>query len=146
MSVPTDHQTFEKVYAEVQQFYARHIQLMDEGRAEEAALTFTEDASMVSPPKIVESIRGRANLAAGLRTAADTLASEGVRYRRCHTMLAVEPRPDGHLLVRAYVQVVRTRRGEGSVLHAMCVCEDVLVRVDGDLKVHERVVTRDDQL
>ncbi len=145
MSVPTDHQNSEKTYAEVQQFYAHHIHLMDEGRAEEAALTFTEDASMVSPPKIVEPIRGRANLAAGLRKAADTLIADGVRYRRCHTMIAVEPQPDGRLYVRAYVQVVRTQRGGQSVLHAMCVCEDVLVREDGALKVLERVVTRDDQ-
>ncbi|MFF7246186.1 nuclear transport factor 2 family protein [Embleya sp. NPDC008237] len=143
MSVGIDHPNFEKIYAEVQQFYARHIQLMDEGRAEEAALTFAEDAFMLSPPKIAEPIRGRAELGARLREAADTLSAEGVRYRRCHTMMTVEPQPDGRLFVRAYVQVVRTRGGE-SVLHAMCVCEDVLVREDGELKVRERVVTRDD--
>ncbi|MGH3938169.1 MAG: nuclear transport factor 2 family protein [Pseudonocardiaceae bacterium] len=146
MSVTTDHQTFEKIYAEVQQFYARHIQLMDEGKADEVALTFTEDASMVSPPKIAEPIHGRADLLAGLRKAADALAAEGVRYRRCHTMIAVEPRPEGQLSVRAYVQVVRTQRGGEPTLHAMCVCQDVLVREDGELKVRERVVTRDDWL
>ncbi|KOG32288.1 nuclear transport factor 2 family protein [Streptomyces resistomycificus] len=146
MSVTTEHQTFERIYAEVQQFYARHIQLMDEGRAEEAAMTFTEDASLVSPPKITEPVRGRAKLAAGLRKAADELDAEGIRYRRCHTMMTVEPQPDGRLAVRAYVQVVRTRRGGEAKLHAMCVCEDVLVREDGELKVHRRVVTRDDCL
>jgi len=146
MSLPTDHRTFERIYAEVQQFYARHIQLMDEGRAEEAAMTFTEDASMLSPPKIAEPIRGRAKLGTGLRKAADELTAEGVRYRRCHTMVAVEPQPDGQVFVRAYVQVIRTRRGGEAMLHAMCVCEDVLVREDGELKVRKRVVTRDDCL
>jgi hypothetical protein len=146
MSIPTDHRTFEKIYAEVQQFYARHIQLMDEGRAEEAAMTFTEDASLVSPPKISEPIRGRAKLGAGLRKAADELDAEGVRYRRCHTMMAVQPQPDGQLFVRAYVQVIRTPRGGEAKLHAMCVCEDVLVREEGELKVRRRVVTRDDCL
>nr|CAJ42323.1 cyclase [Streptomyces steffisburgensis] len=144
MSTAADHRTFEKIYAEVQQFYARHIQLMDEGRAEEAALTFTEDASLLSPPKIAEPIRGRLKLGAGLRKVADELDAEGVRYRRCHTMMSVEPRPDGQVFVRAYVQVIRTRRGGESTLHAMCVCEDLLAREDGELKVHRRVVTRDD--
>lgn len=144
MTVPTDLQSFARTYAEVQQFYARHIYLMDEGRAEEVALTFTDDAFMVSPPKITEPVRGRAELAAGLRKAADALVAEGVRYRRCHSMIFVEERPDGRLFVRAYVQVVRSERGGPSTLHAMCVCEDVLVRDDGELKVHERVVTRDD--
>ncbi|SCG58503.1 SnoaL-like domain-containing protein [Micromonospora halophytica] len=146
MSLTTAQQAFERTYAEVLQFYAEHIQAMDEGRAEEVALTFTEDASLVSPPKIAEPVRGRANLRAGLRKAADAQAAEGVRYRRCHTMMSVRPGPDAELFVRAYVQVVRTGPDGGSHLHAMCVCEDVLVRRDGALKIRERVVTRDDQL
>ena len=117
---------------------------MDEGRAEEVALTFTDDASLLSPPKVAEPIRGRENLTVGLRKAADALTSEGVRYRRCHTMIALVPRPDGELFVRSYVQVIRTVRGGESALHAMCVCEDVLVRQGGELKVRERVVSRDD--
>jgi hypothetical protein len=146
VSVPVDDRAFERLCNEVQQFYARHIQLMDEGRAEEAGLTFAEDASMLSPPKISEPIVGRENLAAGLRKQADSLAADGVRYRRCHTMSRVEPRADGKVFVRSYVQVVRTERGGESRLHAMCVCEDVLVREAGELKVYERVVTRDDHL
>lgn len=132
------------LYCEVMQFYANHIQLMDEGKAEDVAQTFTVNASMVSPPKVPEPVVGRASLAAGLRQAADSLAAEGVRYRRCHTMMSVHERPDGEVLVRCYVQVVRTVRGEAPVLHAMCVCEDVLAREDGELKVRSRVVTRDD--
>jgi 3-phenylpropionate/cinnamic acid dioxygenase small subunit len=135
---------FSTLYSEVQQFYANHIQLMDDGKADDAASTFTEDASMVSPPKVPEPIRGRVDLAAGLRRAAAQLDAEGVRYRRCHTMMSVRERPDGSVFVRCYVQVVRTVRGGGSTLHAMCVCEDVLVRADGELKIRERVVTRDD--
>ncbi|MEV1160308.1 nuclear transport factor 2 family protein [Micromonospora chokoriensis] len=144
MAVPTDRTTYAALYAEVQQFYAEHIWFLDEGIVEEAAMTFTEDATMLSPPKVPEPIRGRANLRAGLRRAADALAAEGTRYRRCHTMVSVVPQPGGDLHVRAYVQVVRTPRGGASVLHAMCVCEDVLVREDGQLKVRRRVVTRDE--
>ncbi|WP_329016536.1 nuclear transport factor 2 family protein [Micromonospora rifamycinica] len=144
MSLTTTRQTFEQTYAEVLQFYAGHIQAMDEGRVDEVVSTFTDDASLVSPPKIAEPVRGRENLRAGLRKAAAAQAAEGVRYRRCHTMMSVRPGPDGELLVRAYVQVVRTGPEGGSHLHAMCVCADVLVRRNDTWQIRERVVTRDD--
>ncbi|MGC5033497.1 nuclear transport factor 2 family protein [Micromonospora sp. DT229] len=145
MTAQLDQATFADLYAEVQQFYAHHIWLLDEGAADEVAETFTEDVSMVSPPKVPEPIRGRAALHTGLLKVAETLAAQGVRYRRCHSMMSVAPQPGGELRVRSYVLVVRTVQGGESVVHAMCVCEDVLVRVDGELKVRERVVTRDDQ-
>jgi hypothetical protein len=144
VSPSTAQRTFDQTYAEVQQFYARHIQLMDEGPAEEAALTFTEDASILSPPKIAEPVAGRANLVAGLRRALDTWAEAGEVFRRCYSMISVVPKPDGTLHVRSYVQVVATPRGGEPRLHAMCVCEDVLVWDGGELKVRRRVVTRDD--
>ncbi|WFE95402.1 nuclear transport factor 2 family protein [Micromonospora sp. WMMD987] len=144
MSLTTTRQTFEQTYAEVLQFYAGHIQAMDEGRVDEVVSTFTDDASLVSPPKIAEPVRGRENLRAGLRRAAAAQAAEGVRYRRCHTMMSVRPGPDGELFVRAYVQVVRTGPEGGSHLHAMCVCADVLVRRNDTWQIRERVVVRDD--
>ncbi|PXX59765.1 SnoaL-like protein [Nocardia tenerifensis] len=144
MSAAVREKTYEDICAEVGRFYARHVQLMDEGRAEEAADTFTEEASMVSPPKISTPIVGRAALAAGLRANADQLAADGIRYRRCYSTILVEVRDDGSVFARSYVQVIRTERDKGSYLHAMCVCEDVLVRTDGELKVAERVAIRDD--
>lgn len=112
MSVSADQQARSELYAEVQHFYARHIQLMDDGRAEEAGQTFAADCSMLSPPKVAEPLRGRADLTAGLRRMADTLAAEGVRYRRCHAMLLLEPHANGLLSVRCYVQVIKTLPGE----------------------------------
>jgi 3-phenylpropionate/cinnamic acid dioxygenase small subunit len=132
------------VYAEVQQFYARHIHLLDDGHVTEAVDTFTEDASFLSPPKISEPVRGKEDLLAGFHAAERTLAQSGERYRRCYTMMAVQPQEDGTVHVRSYVQVIVTRHGEVSRLHAMCVCEDVLVRQNGELKIYDRVVTRDD--
>lgn len=136
--------TDEEICAEVGRFYSRHVQLMDEGRAEEAADTFTEEAAMLSPPKISTPIVGREALAAGLRRNADQLAADGIRYRRCYSMTLVDVRGDGSIFARSYVQVVKTERDKGSHLHAMCVCEDVLVYEDGELKVADRIVTRDD--
>ncbi|GAA5051691.1 nuclear transport factor 2 family protein [Nocardia callitridis] len=146
MNAAVGEKTYEQVCAEVVRFYARHVQLMDEGRAEETAATFTEDGTMVSPPKISTPIVGRTTLAAGLRANADQLSADGIRYRRCYSTILVEVRADGSIFAKSYVQVVRTERGKGSYLHAMCVCEDVLVRVDGELLVAERVVTRDDEI
>lgn len=144
MNAVTHENTYEEICAEVGRYYARHIQLMDEGHAEEVAATFAEEATMISPPKISTPIVGRAALAAGLRRNADQLTAEGIRYRRCHSMTLVEVRENGSVFARSYVQVIKSERGKGSYLHAMCVCEDVLVRIDGELKVSERVVTRDD--
>lgn len=135
--------SYEEVCAEVDRFYARHIQAMDEGRVEEVVDTFTEGVTLLSPPKISEPIVGRAALAAGLRRNAEQLAVDGIRYRRCHSMTDVKVRDDGSVFARSYVQVIRTERGKGSHLHAMCVCEDVLVRADDKLMVAERVVIQD---
>ena len=60
-------------------------------------------------------------------------------------MMAVEPQDDGTLHVRCYAQVIATPRDGQPRLHAMCVCDDVLVRVDGELLVRRRQVSRDDQ-
>lgn len=145
MSAEVREQTYAEICAEVERFYARHVQLMDEGHAEETAATFTEDGTMVSPPKISTPIAGRTALAAGLRANADQLRADGIRYRRCYSTIVVDVRADGSVFARSYVQVVKTERGKGTILHAMCVCEDVLVRTDGEWLVAERVVTRDDE-
>ena len=44
---PTDPSHF---YSQIQQFYARHFQLLDSGAAEEWALTFTQDGSFARHP------------------------------------------------------------------------------------------------
>ncbi|MFC9975254.1 nuclear transport factor 2 family protein [Spirillospora sp. NPDC127200] len=134
---------FERLYAEVQQFYARHMRLLDTGEVEEWSRTFTEDGSFL-PPSLPEPVRGRAALAAAARKAAARLAEEGEVHRHVMGMVEVEPAPDGALSVRGYTQVVATPRGGPARLHLMCVCEDVLVREDGELRVRERRVTRDD--
>jgi hypothetical protein len=136
---------FARTYAEVQQFYARHMHLLDAFAAEEWARTFTEDG-VFAPPSLPEPVRGRANLAAGLRKTAADLAEAGEVRRHCVMMIDVRPQGDGTLAVRSYTQVISTVRGEDqSRLLLMCVCDDILVREDGELRVRERRVTRDDR-
>jgi len=135
--------SFEKVYAEVQQFYAWQMQLLDSGAAEEWARTFTEDGSF-APPSLPEPVRGRKNLAAGVRRTTAELAESGEVRRHFLGMLDVRPQADGSLWVRSYAQIIGTLGKAVPCLQLMCVCEDVLVREDGELRVSRRVVSRDD--
>ncbi|MCI3275058.1 nuclear transport factor 2 family protein [Streptomyces cylindrosporus] len=135
--------TIESLNAEVQQFYARHMHLLDSGRAEEWARTFTEDA-VFAPEHRPEPVVGRAALTAAVRAAYEGLVAAAEVRRHWHGMVAVEPQQDGSLHVRCYALIVGTTVGADPVLKMSCVCEDVLVRgQDGELKVRERRVTKD---
>ncbi|MFE0038597.1 nuclear transport factor 2 family protein [Streptomyces sp. NPDC058992] len=134
----------ESLYAEVQQFYAHHMHLLDAGDGEGWARTFTEDGSF-APPSLPEPVVGRDALAAGVHKAAAALSETGEVHRHLLGMVSVRPCEDGELKVRSYAQIIATPRGGSPRLHLMCVCDDVLVRVDGELKVRARRVTRDDR-
>ena len=129
--------------AEVEQFYARQMRALDTGAADEWATTFTRDG-VFSHQASEEPVRGRDAIAAGARAAAQRLADAGEQRRHLLSMLDIDPRPDGTLLVRSYAQIVGTRRNTEPRLHLMCVCDDVLVREGGTLLTRERRVTRDD--
>ncbi|MEU6479750.1 nuclear transport factor 2 family protein [Streptomyces sp. NPDC047017] len=132
------------LHAEVQQFYAHQMQLLDLGEARSWATTFTEDATF-AVPTLPEPVRGRAGLAAATTRSHAELAAAGQRHRHFLGMLDVRPRPDGATDVRSYAIVYVSDVGGGSRVHRVCVCEDVLVRdEDGGLKVAARTVTRDD--
>ncbi|MFE2690627.1 nuclear transport factor 2 family protein, partial [Streptomyces mirabilis] len=57
---------FAALYAEIQQFYARHMHLLDSGATDEWAADFTEDASF-SVPTLPAPVSGRDALASGVR-------------------------------------------------------------------------------
>lgn len=135
--------TQEQAYTEVQNFYAHHFQLLDSGKAEEWAQTFAEDG-FFWPQTLPEPVRGRAELTVGVRAEQDRLREAGEQRRHWHGMVAVTPREDGTLHVRCYALIFSTPKGGKPALHMTCVCEDVLVREAGELKVLERRVTRDD--
>ncbi|MFD3724744.1 nuclear transport factor 2 family protein [Streptomyces sp. NPDC058671] len=136
---------YASLYADIQRFHARQMRLLDSGDAEGWAATFTEDG-LFAPPSLPEPVRGRAALAAGVRSAHAELAAAGEVRRHLLTTASVEePDPDGSVRVHSYVQVVATRRDEAPRLLLMCVCEDVLVVEDGEWRVRERYVSRDDR-
>jgi hypothetical protein len=132
---------FTEAYVAVQQFYARHMHLLDAGAAQEWADTFTEDAVIELPS--AAPVAGRATLAENMGRGFRESAERGEVQRHWHGMLALDARPDGTLAVRCYALVILST-AEGSRLHRACVCEDVLVREEGRLRVRSRRVTRDD--
>ncbi|MFI2607759.1 nuclear transport factor 2 family protein [Kitasatospora sp. NPDC018619] len=144
-TVSPAQQAYPALCADLGHFYARQMQLLDSGEAEAWAATFTADG-LFAPPSLPEPVRGRAALAAGVRSAHAALVAGGEVRRHVLSTAAVEPpAPDGSVRVRSYVQVVATRRGEDPRLLLMCVCEDLLVVEDGQWRVRERYVTRDDR-
>lgn len=135
--------SFGALYAEVQQFYAQHMQLLDSGEAEQWAAQFTEEASF-DVPTLPEPVRGRDSLTAAVRRTGAQLAAAAEQHRHWQGMIDVRPQPDGTVRTRAYTLVLATVRGGDSRLHRVCVCEDVLVREHGRPLVSARKVTRDD--
>lgn len=127
---------------EIQQFYARHMQLLDGGSAEAWARTFTADASFRSP-SMTEPVRGRAGIATGTRAAIRDRAAAGEVHRHSVNMTVTRKTEDGVEAV-SYVQILTTEQGAAPRLSLSCVMRDRLVRQDGELLVAERLITRDD--
>ncbi|MER5886581.1 nuclear transport factor 2 family protein [Streptomyces sp. NPDC001941] len=133
------------VYAQVQNFYARQVRLLDALDAEEFAATFTEDG-VFSPTPTAPAARGRAEIAAALRAAhARKFGTDPVRRRHWFNMLEVRPGADGLLRTHFYSMVLVTRPWDPAPVTApSSVVEDVLERdATGALLTRERRVTPD---
>lgn len=131
------------LYAEVTWFYARQMHWLDRGEADRWADTFTEDAVFHLPTR-PEPMRGRAGLLAGARAAAAAIAEAGERRRHVAGMYDIDRGPRGTLRTRYSIVVYATTTGGPSRVHQVCVCEDTLVRPDGELRVSTRHITLDD--
>ncbi|MEU9241645.1 nuclear transport factor 2 family protein [Streptomyces sp. NPDC048385] len=140
---PGDAEAFAALYAQVQQFYAHQMQLLDLGECERWAATFTGDATF-EVPTLPEPVVGRPALAAATGRTAAQLAASGTRHRHFIGMFDVAEQPDGTVRVRSYAIVYASPIGGESQVHRVCVCDDVLVHVAGELQVAARLVTRDD--
>ncbi|WP_370942171.1 nuclear transport factor 2 family protein [Amycolatopsis sp. cg5] len=131
------------LYHRVQQFYAWQMQLLDDGRVDEWAATFTEDGVFAANAH-PEPVSGRENIAAGARAAVAKLAADGLVRRHWLGMLTVAEQPDGTIKARSYALVINTPKGGQAAVHVSTSCEDVLVADGPDLLVADRRVTRDD--
>ncbi|WP_405845628.1 nuclear transport factor 2 family protein [Streptomyces sp. NBC_01518] len=131
------------LYQLIHQFYARQMRLLDDGRAEDWADTFTADgvfAANAFPQPVV----GRAAVATAARTAVDDYARRGVQRRHWLGMLSIEPRSGEELLVSSYALVVETPRDGTPEIRSSSTCDDVLVHRDGGWLVKDRRIHRDD--
>jgi 3-phenylpropionate/cinnamic acid dioxygenase small subunit len=136
-------QEFAALYAEVQQFYAHQMQILDAHDTERWAGTFTEDA-VFELPFLSEPVRARAGLARYVRDGAARQRRAGSRLNHWVGMLDVEPQADGSLHTRCSALVYVTPNGGTSRVLYVCVMEDVLVRTRGKWRTAHRRVTRDD--
>nr|WCI13839.1 LaxC1 [Streptomyces setonensis] len=130
--------------AEIQQFYARQMHLLDSGEADAWADTFTEDGVFAANAH-PEPARGRDTIRAAAAQAAAQRAEQGIQVRHWLGMLEVRPQEDGSVRALTYALIVNTPLGGSPQVHLSTTCEDVLVRgKDGEWLVSTRQVKRDD--
>jgi hypothetical protein len=104
--------SIDEQFVSIQRFLHHQMQLLDDGRAEDWAATFTPDGTFAQDTR-PEGRTGRTLLAQRMRQHADELAD------------------DDAVRARYYALVIDTPREGQASLHLSTVCEDVLVR-DGD--------------
>lgn len=131
------------LYLEVQQFYAWQMRLLDDGLTAQWADTFTADG-VFDANGHPHPVQGRDKIAAGALAARRALDEADIRHRHWLGMVTVTEQDDGEVLARSYATVVEIPRGGKAALKFHTVCEDLLVRVDGVLKIKDRQVIRDD--
>ncbi|MFG1950384.1 nuclear transport factor 2 family protein [Micromonospora sp. NPDC048830] len=138
-----DDPVTETLYQQVQHFYARQMQLLDEGQIAAWADTFTVDGVFAADAQ-PEPVAGRAAIRTAAQAARDALDAKAIRRR--HWLGMVDVRPDGPDQVRvvSYALVLEIPRGGPATVHVHTTCDDVLVRRGGAWRVKHRQVRRDD--
>ncbi|WP_433859351.1 nuclear transport factor 2 family protein [Streptomyces kronopolitis] len=129
------------LYAEVQHFYARQMQMMDRRAFEAFAETFTEDGEFSHSPGQLACTRP--GIVAELEDFHKRLYNGPVVRRHWFNMIVVDPQEDGSFLATFYAYVINTRPGAEPQMGPVCLVTDVLVRVDGELLNKSRQVRQD---
>ncbi|MFJ9409530.1 nuclear transport factor 2 family protein [Streptomyces sp. NPDC101393] len=132
-----------ELYTLVQQFYARQMGLLDDGRPDDWAETFTEDAVFQEASRLNEPLRGRDAIRESSRARKKRLDGDKIDFRHWLGMLDVLPQDDGSLRTRAYALAMRVPRGGALDIFASVVCHDRLVQVDGTWQVRHRDLHHD---
>ncbi|MFJ9343625.1 nuclear transport factor 2 family protein [Streptomyces sp. NPDC101733] len=140
---PSQSREFAVLYAQVQEFYAHQMRILDAHDIERWADTFTEDA-VFELPTLPAPVDARAGLARYVRAGAARRRRDGGRLDHWVGMLDVRPQPDGTLHTRCSALVYLTPGASTSKALYAYVMEDVLVRSRGQWRAAHRRVTRDD--
>jgi SnoaL-like domain len=130
--------TSAELQAEIERFYAWHMQLLDNGKVDEWAAAFTPDGAFADDAH-PEPIRGRENIQVASRQVAGRLAEAGIMRRHWLGMSHVMPEA-GAVRVQSYALVLETTKGESVTLRASTTCDDVLVPDGSSWLIRERVV------
>ncbi|MBW1602479.1 nuclear transport factor 2 family protein [Streptomyces sp. JJ66] len=103
------------------------------------AATFTEDGVVVHASG--DRAEGRAAMIAGMR--ANLPRYQGIAVRHWFDKLLIEPQEDGSVHVSYYTLVTQVNREGQVAFQPTFTVDDVLVRVDGELRTRSRVIHRD---
>jgi 3-phenylpropionate/cinnamic acid dioxygenase small subunit len=131
-----------QLYADIQQFYAYQMGLLDDGAVDAWTATFADDAAFednTSP----EPLLGRDAIHTSVRGRVDQLEAERRQFRHWFGMLEVNPRPDGTLDTRVYALAMSTQAGASLRIHGHVVCRDHLVPHGAAWRVQRRQVEVD---
>ncbi|MEU6131752.1 nuclear transport factor 2 family protein [Saccharopolyspora sp. NPDC047091] len=139
--MPIDQPTAE-TYAEVQHFYARQMQFMDERDFAAFAATFIPAGEFSHTPG--QTAHGRAQIVDELQRFHRRFDDDPVIRRHWFDMIVLDELGRGELGARFYAYVVDTRPGATAPrLGPSCTVSDVLVRTDGGLLNKSRHVRQD---
>lgn len=131
-----------ELLAEIQDFYARQVQAMDNGRFAEFADTFMEDCEF-TPMKHQPTAYGKQAIIDKLDNFAKQMFGTDEQRRHWIAMTVVTEVDENTYDAVSYAMVTRTTAGEPPVLHFSGDIVDRIVREDGKLKVARRAVNSD---
>ncbi|WP_410585894.1 nuclear transport factor 2 family protein [Amycolatopsis sp. lyj-23] len=137
-------------YAEVLQFYAEQIHALDDGRVDDWAATFAQDAVFVQQAvpgrrfaqNATAERTGRTAIADALRGAIRKRADTRVTRRYWIDVVVATP-ADGGLRTRFYALNVETPEGGPTTVHNSTVGEDLLTEQEGRLQIRRRTIVHD---
>lgn len=131
-----------EIYGQILDFYARNMQFLDSGAAEEWADGFTEDgvfAQNVKPEPWV----GRSTIAARMRAGMERLATRNVQRRHWFGMVAADAVDDTTVRTRYYAVVFETPHGGRASVYLSTTGSDVLVREGDRWRIRHREIVHD---
>ncbi|MGI8664798.1 MAG: nuclear transport factor 2 family protein [Jatrophihabitans sp.] len=131
-----------QLQAEIQGFYARQVQAMDNGRYAEFAGTFSEDCDF-TPMKHQPTAHGRPAIVEKLDNFAKQVFNSDEQRRHVMVMSAVTEVDETTYDVISYALVSNTKHGDPPRLHFAGEIVDRLIRQDGELLVRSRMVNSD---
>ncbi|MFF4962514.1 nuclear transport factor 2 family protein [Streptomyces sp. NPDC001222] len=132
-----------ELYQQVQQFYARQMQLLDNGEVDAWMHTFTEDGVLAANAQPEPTV-GREAIGAAARKATGHFAAQGIQRRHWLGMVSVTGQEGTTVTVRSYVLLIETPRGGQATILCSATCEDVLELGPDGPAVRRRDVSRDD--